>query len=150
MALVGLKGLGGLILIWRLEDKELVGRANSNGASFIRWDATEDRFLTSIVFTNLKVDNMVNVFSVTGEKLASLMVEENNLLNVDFIHVIPGDYKPIMPTKIPYQKLDGSDRGLTVHTPGMFNLKQLEESNSQYIYDEKTRIEEKKKSHNKM
>jgi hypothetical protein len=39
---VGLKGLDGRILIWRLDDKELIGRATSNGASFIKWDSTEE------------------------------------------------------------------------------------------------------------
>jgi uncharacterized protein with WD repeat len=72
VALVGLKGLDGWILIWRLEDKELVGRTTSNGASFVNWDSTETRLLSAIVFTKLKVDHQVNIFSITGEKLANI------------------------------------------------------------------------------
>lgn len=89
VALVGLKGLDGRILIWRLEDKELVGRAVSNGASFVKWDPSETRFLSGIVFTKLKVDHQINIFSITGEKLANIMVKENDLMNADFI---PGPY----------------------------------------------------------
>jgi uncharacterized protein with WD repeat len=114
VALVGLKGLDGRILIWRLEDKELVGRAVSNGSSFIKWDHTESRFLSSIVFTKLKVDHQVNVFSITGEKLASILVKENDLMNADFI---PGPYQAIEVNKIPYEKLDGSLRDQTILSP---------------------------------
>ena len=85
VALVGLKGLDGWVLIWWLEDKELVGRTVSNGSSFVKWDQSETSLLSSIVFTKLKVDNQVNIFSITGEKLANIMVKENDLINADFI-----------------------------------------------------------------
>jgi uncharacterized protein with WD repeat len=87
--LVGLKGLDGRILIWRLDDKELVGRASSNGASFFKWDPTEEKFLTAIVSSKLKVDNQVNVFSITGEKIATFMINENDLVNADFVWTTP-------------------------------------------------------------
>lgn len=38
VALAGLKGLDGRVLIWRVEDRAFVGRAVFNGSSFIKWD----------------------------------------------------------------------------------------------------------------
>lgn len=57
----------------------------SNGSSFIKWDHLETQFLSSIVFSKLKVDHQVNIFSINGEKIANIMVKENDLINADFI-----------------------------------------------------------------
>ncbi len=93
----GFGNLTGEMDFWDLTDLKQpnqIGKAKSYCTVGIEWAANGSQIMTSVLYERVRVDNMINIFTGTGERLLGKGEVFEQLQFVQWQPVAPGTLKP--------------------------------------------------------
>lgn len=86
LALCGFGQLSGEVALFSLKKNNLVGKAQSSYASWLKWSSDGVKFLTATVLSKLNENHQYTVFDYRGKLLKKVKVPENDLVSADFYY----------------------------------------------------------------